>query len=216
MKRLRILAVVMFVCLLASSAFSQDDGYDWEKDYLEFTLFGAVGVPTSGITDFGPNLNAQTGWSIGGELGYFISYKVTMGLSFQYTRFGVDSDFDGQLTQHHQLFSPTIYAKYSFVGESNWEPYLTARAGLDFPKFSTDIGGRWRELSYNPVFSMGGSAGLFYFTSDASGLYLEAGYHHGFSESTSGKHQDISYTFGENIEMVDVRLGIRILVGPGS
>ena len=216
MKRLRIFAVVTSVVLLASSVLSQDDGYDWEKDYLEVAVYGAAGNPMSGITEFGPDLNAQTGWSLGLDVGYFATYTLTIGLSFQYVQFGVDSDFDGQLTQHHNLYSPALFAKYSFLGESNFEPYLAARVGLDFPKFSTDLGDRWRELSYDPSLSLGASAGLFYFTSDVSGIYLEAGYHRGFTDGAIGKHDDIEYTFGENVEMIDVRLGVRILIGPGS
>ena len=220
MKRLIVYAVAVCVPLLVTSALAQDEEIELEKDLLEVAIFGGIGSPVSGIDEFQVDLGAKSGFNLGGEIGYFVSLNFVIGLSFQYNQFGVDNDFDGQLTQHHNLYSSALYAKYSLPGESNWEPYFIGRIGLDFPKFSTFVtntaGDRWRELSYDPVFGVGGGAGIFYFTSDYSGLFLEVNYHHAFSSSTTATYQDSETNFGENISVVDIHAGIRVFFGPGS
>ena len=73
--------------------------------------------------------------------------------------------------------------------------------------------GKFRELSYDPVIAFGGSAGLFYYTSDYSGLCLEAGYHLGLSEDVTGDFQSVDYDFAAKTGIIDIKAGINIFFG---
>lgn len=215
----RILLVVTGLVLLGSSAVMAQDDELFVKDVLEANFFGGVGIPNGDIKNFSDTAGAGSGYNIGFDAGFFITYDLVAGLSFTYTQFKVDeAAFATGL--HHKLYSPNLYLKYYFTGESDWIPYIKAHAGIDFPKFATFVtstaGNRYRELSYDPVFAFGGGGGLFVYTSDYSGLFFEVNYHRALSSSTKADFQNNEYVFGNDLAAIDVHAGIRILIGPSQ
>jgi hypothetical protein len=231
MKKTSVLtAVFLFLfcnCLLvAQDEFDEDD----EKYVLELALYGGLGIPSGGITDwqtgdFDGNPDdivdraPGNGWDMGMDLGYFVTQKLVLGINFNYDQFKIDTDEES--AHSHRLFSPAIYGKYLFEGETNLVPYIKASIGMDWAKFSTfvenDEGGRrFREISYDPGLAFGFGLGLFYYTADYSGIYLEADYHTNMIDDKVASYKDIDYLLGENIGVIQLNFGVRLLISSGN
>jgi outer membrane protein W len=203
------------------SASAQDDVV-W--DVAEVCFHGGLGIPAGGIGDFHDSLGATTGWSVGLDIGYFLRYNMVIGFSFKYTQLGIDPDMGIDAAsqvenEHHRLYTPSLYLKYYFYGESNFEPYLKGHVGVENPKFYTDRNKPTRKfmaVSYDPSLALGFGAGLFYYTSDFSGLYLEANYHWANTKEASRDYPSESVVFGDNLGLLDIHGGVRILIGPGE
>ena len=213
MKRFSVTLAVLLLVAFSSSAFSQDE--EEERDILEIGFYGGLGVPVGGIGDFNDSLGAKNGWALGLDFGYFVTTNIIFGFSFTYTQFGVDGP-DLVSDASHRLYSPSLYTKYYFIGESNWEPYLKVHVGLDNPKFTTWSKGAYNAISYDPIFAYGFGGGLFYYTADYSGLYIEANYHSAASEDSMCDYETDPLVFGKNIGVIDIHAGIRILIGSGD
>jgi outer membrane protein W len=186
---------------------------------MEVNFFGGGGFPSGDIKDFSDTAGAQSGISLGLDAGFFITNNFVGGLNFTYTEMGIDDQAQaGGL--HHKIYSPSLYLKYYFIGTSDFLPYVKAHGGLDFPKFATFVnnptGNRYRELSYDPVFAYGGGLGLFVFTTDYSGLFVEANYHRAQSSGTHADYHGVDYKFNSDINMIDIHAGIRILIAPSQ
>lgn len=229
MKKVSVL-IAVFVFVLGGAVHAQEEWVG--RDILEISLYGGLGLPSGGITDWttGQELDAprargaETGWNIGIDIGYYVTYRLNVGIQFKYTQFGLQSD--PLLTvpdEHsHRLYNPNVYAKYSFEGESYWVPYIKAHVGLENPKFSTFVfdqnvnATKYRELSYDPALAFGGAVGLFYYTADFSGLFVEAGYHIAMTEDVEADYQDQKYRFGENLGVFSINAGVKFIIGSGE
>lgn len=218
MKVRSVLIAVLLLLAANMSVLAQDE---WEEsDFLEAAIYGGLGIPCGGITSFGDSLGAKSGFGAGLEVGFYIDPQWVLGLNFTYTQFGV-ADNDGLVDSdlHHKVYSPNLYLKYFFPSESNLVPYLKVHAGVDFPKFATYYDGSlaghndngYRELSYGACVAGGFGGGLFYYTSDYGGFFVEANYHQGFSSDL--EHTWASKSFGNNIGDIDIHAGIRIVFG---
>jgi len=214
MRKVSILLTAFLLFGLCSAVLAQED--DEASDVLELCLTGGLAIPSGGISDFGDSLGAKSGWKIGLDFGYFLKPNVIIGFNFGYSRLGVDAT-DEASTMHHHLYNPNIYAKYYFEGESNLVPYLRAHVGLENPKFATfvvsDAGNRYREKSYNPSLAYGLGVGIFYYTADYSGLFIEAVYHAASTKNSTTSYSGVDYEFGESLGTIGLQAGIRILVG---
>ena len=208
------LVVAFLGCLVLATAVSAQE--DEAIDVLEVSLIGGLAFPGGGITDWNNELNADNGYNMGIDIGYFINPSWVVGFNFTYHALGVDHPDAGDLT--HKLYSPRIYGKYIRITESSFEPYAKVHLGLDNPKFTTDVTNAvgYREISYDPALSFGLSAGLFYFTSDYSGLFAEVQYHRGLAEDAEADYENNLYQFGENYSSFDINIGGRVLVGSGE
>jgi len=218
---MKLLSTVLGFFLLVALVLpvqAQDDYYEEARDLLEVTGYGGLLVPGGGLKDWNDSLGMKTAWQVGLEVGYFLTPELVLGFGFTYAQSSIDSPGDIN-TQNHRFYNPTAYLKYYFWGESDLAPYVKGMLGLYNPKFSTpvtDADGtnlRFRELSYDPAISIGGSAGLFYYTSDYSGVFIEAAYQYGFTEDAKKKFQSIDYKFGEASAFFDLRAGIRVFFG---
>jgi outer membrane protein W len=214
---MRKLALITGLLLLTfcSTGFSQDEE---EKDFLEASLFAGLVAPTGGISNWSDSLGAKSGFSAGFDIGYFLTPSIVLGLTFSYAQMPIDAvDEASQL--HHRFYNPAVYGKYYFFSESHFAPYFKAQAGVDNAKFTTSVYDqngaqpKYREMSYDPAFAIGGGAGLFYYTSDVSGFYVEANVHHAFSESAKGTYQNNSYEFGESSTFFDLHAGLSLFFG---
>jgi hypothetical protein len=91
---------------------------------------------------------------------------------------------------------------------------------LDNPKFTTFVlnvtQNRYRAISYDPALAFGFGLGVFYFTSDYSGLFLEANYHEVLASSIEAEYNNVIYEFNEDFSTVNINFGIRILIGSGD
>lgn len=217
MKKIAFL-IIGLVVVLASGALAQDDEY-YVKDVMEVNFFGGIGIPTGDISNYSDTAGAGNGFNLGFDAGYFITFDWVAGLDFTYTQFPVEKTANAE-GLHHRLYSPSLYLKYYFNGGSDWIPYLKVHAGIDFPKFATFVtstkGNRYREISFDPVFAYGIGAGLFKYTSDFSGLFVEVNYHRAISKDATATFEDVDYKFNDNLATVDVHGGIRILIGPSQ
>lgn len=220
MKNLSILLGLFLILALQVTAFAQDDE-DEARDILEISMYGGTGIPAGGLSDWNDTLGAKVGWQIGIDAGYFLTPEIVIGINFAYYQMEIDND-NPSLTQNHRFYNPQAYLKYYFFSESNFAPYVKGLVGLYNPKFSTPVTDpdgtnvRYRELSYSPALSVGAAAGLFYYTSYYSGLFVEAGFQHAFSESSDKTYLDNNYEFGENISLIDVHAGIIVYFGSGE
>lgn len=220
MKKMTLLLLAAILILSNLVVMAQDE--DEERDILEVNLYGGVAIPAGGLSDWNESLSlgAKTGWAIGMEIGYFAAPAFVVGFNFVYSELGIDSS--GKNPKHnHRLYSPSLYAKYYFDLESDFEPYVKGQVGVENAKFSTAVanpepGGRFRELSYDPVLSAGFGAGLFYYTSDYSGLFIEANYRWGNTKDVTASYHGEDYIFGETAGLIDLHAGVRLLVGSGD
>lgn len=220
MKRFLLLFVLLTVLALGLPAFAQDEDADEYGDNVEVALYGGTGLPGGTLTDWNDSLGATSGFNVGFDIGYFVTAKLVMGLNFTYTQFNVDATDRASETKH-QLYSPNLFAKYYFEGESNFVPYLKAHLGFENPKFTTTAWNNkgvpiYRQLSYSAVFAGGLGAGLFLFTSDFGGLFVEGNYHYANSKDASKDYGGKTYLFNENLSTIDIHAGVRILFGSGG
>ena len=214
MKKLSVLCAAFLLLAVNLTALAQDE--EEEKDFMEMNFYGGLGIPAGGISDWHDTLGAKTGFSMGIDLGYFLKPNLVIGVNMVYSQFSIDAE-DEASELHHRLYNPNAYIKYYFQGESNLEPYIKAHIGLENPKFTTFVGNfagnRYREKTYDPSLAFGFGAGVFYYTADFSGLFLEVNYHHALTEDSKAEYGGQEYTFGENLGIVDIHAGVRILIG---
>lgn len=187
-----------------------------EHDALEVAIHGGLALPIGGVKTWYDSVGAKTGVNTGFDVGYYLDQQYVLGLSFNYAQFAIDSRA-GLSSQHHRVYSPAFFLKRYFPSESNFAPYLLVRAGIDFPKFSTFVYDvqtpKYRELSYSPNFSFTIGAGAHYYTSDFSGIYVEAGYHMAFTKHSETDYQNRNFKFGQRVGMIDLRAGIVAFFG---
>ena len=213
MRKLSVLLLALSLCVV-SVAMAQEEME--EKDLLEACFYGGLGMPVGGIADFHDSLGAKMGWSLGVEMGYFLKANMVVGVGFTYTEMGIDAP-DAASDGKHRLYNPSAFFKYYFISESDFEPYIKVHAGVDNPKFTTGMmGPKYRAVSYDPALAFGFGAGLFYYNSDYSGVYLEANYHYAKTGSLDTEYEAQTLEFGENVGLLDIHAGIRILIGSGS
>ncbi len=230
MKKTSVLTAVFLFLFCNCLIVAQDDSDEDEEKYvLELALYGGLGIPSGGLTEwqtgqFEENPDVidyapEKGWDIGFDFGYFVTQKLVLGLNFNYTQFKIDAEKE---TNHkHRLFSPAIYGKYLFEGETNFVPYVKATIGMDWAKFDTHVDDYddsreprrvFREISYDPGLAYGLGLGLFYYTADYSGIYFEASYHNSMTDDKVATFDDFDYLMRENMGVIQINLGIRLLV----
>jgi len=188
------------------------------KDFLEIALYGGYVSPSGGLGDFKDSVGAKSGWSVGIDVGYFATPNLAIGLNFSYAQLGI-KDFDGQSGLSHRFYNPFLYGKYYFFSESKFAPFIKGMIGLHNAKFTTlvnDLGVgqmKYRQISYEPSLAIGIAGGAFYYTSDYSGLFVEAEYQMGFSEDSKAEYQGQNLTFGENTGLLNLNAGIKVFFG---
>ncbi len=218
MKKMVLVTILAVLLVSAPAGAQEQEGY--VKDLMEINFFGGGGIPSGKIKEFNDSVGAKTGYNFGFDAGFLITESWVAGLNFTYTGFKVDAGKNVQ-GLHHKLYSPNLYVKYYLGSKSDFLPYLKAQGGIAFPKFTTlaaNSGGqqRYRELSYDAVFSYGVGAGLFIFTTDFSGLFVEGNYYAASSHNAKVNYQGTDYYFGTDLDMIDIHAGIRILIGGSS
>ena len=218
MKKIAFGMAVLILYIITLPLHAQEE----ERDVVEVGFFGGLGIPSGGLSDWKTHhraRGAKTGWDIGLEAGYFLTPRMVIGVNFIYTQFSIDAAGD-QTNHNHRLYNPNVYVKYLFEGESNWIPYLKGHVGVENPKFSTFVttssANKYRELAYDPALAFGLGAGLFYYTADYSGVFLEINYHHAFTSDTEGRYDTKPYKFEEDVGVIDIHAGVRILIGSGG
>lgn len=187
-----------------------------ERDNLELSFHGGLTLPTGGIKDYSDSLGAKLGFNGGLDFGVFVKQNIAVGASFSYHQFGIDNE-NPLITQKHRIISPKAYVRYYFQGESDLVPYVKLHAGADFVNFSTQVEDegtiKFRELAYSPVFAFGLGGGVFMYTSDYSGFFLEADYHLAMADKAEKDYKGATYVFGENYSLINLRAGIHLFFG---
>ena len=213
-----VLLLAAMLLLVNITVMAQEEEEE-ERDVLEFGFYGGMALPSGDLSEWHTDLGAENGFGFGVNLGYFVTSSFVIGADLRYTQFAIKDAAEAS-DQRHRLYTPSLYAKYSFSGDSDFEPYLKAHVGVENAKFSTFVinsaGQRYRELSYDPALSLGAGAGLFYFTSDYSGLYLEADYRFADTETAMADYESVDYEFGEKTAVISLNFGIRVLFGSGD
>lgn len=212
---------LLVLCAMATAPVqSQDEAVVEEeevRDLLEVGIYGGVGLVSGGAKDYFDTLGAKTAIAVGGDLGYFFTHDLAVGLSFVANFHSIDTETEAK-DMHHYFYSPRLYGKYYFFGESEFAPYVKAHAGVDIPKFATrvfdqDYGFKFRSLTYDPVFAWGLGGGVFYYSSESSGLFLEANYHMSMTDGTEAEYQGQTFTFQDNTSIIDIHAGIKVFFG---
>lgn len=215
MRKLVLFGTLLGMLFTYSAVFAQEGEV---HDALEVSFITGLGFPGGGITNWNNALNADNGYKFGIDIGYFLTESWLVGFDFTYNMYKVDHPDVGNL--RHRIYSPRLYAKFVRVTETNFEPYAKAHIGIDNPKFTTDVtnvsGDRYREISYDPAFSFGATAGMFYYTSDYSGLFFEAEFHRALAKNITAVYQRNVYDFNDNYNSFDLNVGVRILIGSGG
>ncbi|MCD6248838.1 MAG: outer membrane beta-barrel protein [candidate division Zixibacteria bacterium] len=229
MKMFSWFLVVSLIFVMSAGVMAQDDEEEFEKDFMEFAIYGGGAIPMGGLSDWtisnditgSEELGAKSGWDIGFDVGHFLTRSLVVGLNVTYAQFGIDSDEPAVATMNHQMIGPAAYLKYYFQGESNLMPYVKGQVGVDVVKFTTrvmdpniDNGAfEYRELSYHPGLSFSFGGGLFYYTHDYGGLYLEAAYRTALTSDVISNYEGEEYTFGETAAVLDIHAGIKVFFG---
>ncbi|MBK7141108.1 MAG: outer membrane beta-barrel protein [bacterium] len=218
MKRSLLVLALTSLLVLPAALFAQDEAEE-ERDNLELNFYGGLSMPTGGIKDYSDTLGAKSGLGGGLDFGVFISSQMTLGVGFAYSQFDIDNDNE-LVTHKHKIYRPNLYLRYYLPSSSDLVPYAHVRVGLDFANLSTEVvdnGTRkLKELEFDPALSAGFGAGLFYYTSDYSGFFVQADYHQAFSKSTKGDFQGVDYEMGDSYGTLDLRIGLHLLFGSGE
>jgi hypothetical protein len=202
--------VLMLILALAVSAFSQDDDEKWRS--FEVVAFGGLSLPSGSLSDWNDTLGAEMGFNLGLASGYYFTEKICAGIYFDYTQFGVED-----YSLNYRLYNAGVYGKYSFVGESNFEPYVKVSAGGVWPKFATWIGpdkNVLRELSYDPALNLGLHVGALYYTADFGGIFLELGYQMDMLKDAKGDYGGEEFKLADNVNYINIRAGVNVFFGP--
>ena len=214
-------ALALLLLLLSNNVVlaQDDDGEEEGRDFLELSIFGGGAIPVGDLSDWGDTLTPETGFDIGFDVGAFVTSNMVVGVTFTYSQFTIETSSPAS-SLHHRFFNPSLYLKRYFFNDGNLAPFLKIHAGVDIPKFTTFVQdrngvtpGKFRELSYDPAFSFGGSAGLFYYTSDFSGLFIEGAYNYGLTDDTDGEFQGTKHPFGVKTGIVGINAGIVMFFG---
>lgn len=218
MKRSLMILALASLLSLPAALFAQDEAEE-ERDILELNLYGGLTIPAGGLKDYGDTLGAKSGLGGAFDFGVFIKSQWTLGVGFAYSQFDIDND-NPLITLNHKIYRPNIFLRYYFPTEGNLIPFAHVRLGADFANLTTpvvDNGTRkLSELEFDPAFSAGLGAGVFYYTSDYSGFFIEADYHQAFAKSTSGDFKGTSFELGDNYSTLDLRVGLHLLFGSGN
>lgn len=219
MRKQTLIAALLILLIFNFSIFAQDEEEYQPNDVLEISLFSGLSSPKGGITEWNDGLNADNGFNFGLDVGYFLNPNFVFGLNFTYTKFDVEVPAllpEAELTSH-RLYNGNLYLKYIQLTSSNFEPFVKAYIGIENPKFTTYVQNpdqdRLRLTSYDPGLAYGLSAGLFYFTSDYSGIYIEGKYHGATTSNVTANYLDLTYDFNKNVSKFDINIGIRLLGG---
>lgn len=198
------------------TATAAESAEDEGGETLEVRLHSGLSLPLGAIKDWNDSLGAKTALALGTEVGFFIKSNLLFGLAFTYSQFGIDTEGPGK-DLNHKLYSPHLYLKRYFFGESDFAPFVKIHAGVDFAKFATivDDGGtlKYRELSYAPAFGFGANVGLFRYTSDYGGVFVEAGISHVLAKEAAKDYGGMEYKFGEAITVASIQAGIQVFFG---
>ena len=229
MKMFSSLLAIFLVLALSAGVLAQAEEEEYEKDFMEAALCFGGAMPMGGLSDWSvttdatgfEQLGTKFGFDVGLDVGHFLTPSLVVGLNVTYSQFAIDSDSSAVASMHHRIIGPGAYLKYYFVGESNLMPYLKCQAGVDILKYTTRVYDShvshgsyvYRELSYHPAPAFGFGGGLFYYTHDFGGLYLEVNYHLALSQDVIGEYQDREYTFGETASVLDIHAGLKVFFG---
>jgi hypothetical protein len=201
MRKLTAILVVLSLCVFSASVLAADTQTADEKDILEVNVFGGLSQPMSALKNWHDSLGAKMGFNTGFHVGCFLSSNLVLGAMFQFNQYAINSSDSKLEKQHHRLYSPAVYLKYHFFSASRFVPFVEANVGADFVKFSTlvtDDGSlKYRELGYKPAFAYGIGGGVFYYTSDYSGFFVQAGYHGSATKKAWKEYQGNTYYFGQ-------------------
>lgn len=215
MKKSFIILSALLLIVLNFSAWAQEEV---ARDVLELNFYGGLGIPTGDFSNWHDSLGGKTGYIVGIDVGYFVTPQLVAGINFKYSQYSIDNSPTDKAADglNHRLYNPNLYLKYYFPSQSNWSPYIKAHVGIENPKFTTFVinpnGNRYRQESYDPAFAIGGGAGLFYYTSDYSGIFLETNYHYASTSDVTADYLGRTYKFDGNISVVDIHAGVRILI----
>lgn len=224
MKKTVILISALILLMLSVSAMAQeeDEYEDIESDILEINLFGGVDGPTGDMLEWSDSLGAKTGYNIGFDLGYFLKDPLVFGLGFRFAEYSI-AVYEGDEAAadlKHRSYNPNLYLKYYLMPTANFSPYVRADAGLTFLKFTTMVtnvnGDRYRQIAYDPAFSFSFGGGVFLYTSDYGGFFVEGNYHRVAASEVDAEYEGGTYVFGDNLSSWDVHAGVRILIGSGE
>ncbi len=226
MKMFSWFLVVSLTLVMSTGLMAQDDEEEFEKDFIEAAIYFGGAMPMGGLSDWTvtsvngtEKMGAKFGWNVGVDVGHFLTTNMVLGLNVTYAQFGIDSDTLAVSSMRHQLIGPAAYLKYYFSGESNLMPYVKGQLGVDIVKFTTRVqdenqgGPVYRELSYKPALSFGFGGGLFYYTHDYGGLYLEVNYRSALTSDVVSGYGGVDYTFGETAGVLDIHAGIKTFFG---
>lgn len=211
MKRKGLILTSILILTLSINSHAQDKAEKaWRK--FEVTMTGGVSIPVGALKNWYDSVGAKSTFNFGGSGGYFFNDHICLGGYFSYVQFPID-----KYDLNYKLYDVGAYAKYAFTGESNFEPYLKLKAGADFAKFATWVGPnktQLHEISYGAGLTMAIYGGALYYTSDYSGIFLEAGYNFAKLKDIGVEYAGEDYKFRDNVGYLDIRAGITVFFGP--
>ncbi len=215
MKKTSVLFILAMFLIFAAAVNAQDEE---EEKWRDFEVSMNFGLTMPSNIDWYDTLAAKTGIHFGMSGGYYMSERFCLGSYFNYSQMAPEelSSFD-IADQKYKMYNVGMYAKYAFSGESNFEPYIKATAGINFAKFATWVGPFrtiLREISYDPAFSGGAYLGASYYTSDYGAIFLEVGYHIDKLKNTPAIYGGETFPFPEDLKYLELNVGVVVFFGP--
>jgi len=124
---------------------------------FEFAPQGGVSIPTGNLGDI-----AETGYNIGGQLGFYAKPRIAVGFGVLYNDFGVKAGVADTATGGSvEIWEFTVFGKFLVLPPSPVEPYVRLAAGGFYNQGVLDLGGTGnpRVQGSSTKFGLGGGLG---------------------------------------------------------
>lgn len=167
-------------------------------------------------TNSSGNVNAENGFHVTASGGYFLLDQLSIGVSFSYSQFGIDTTVS---LFKYRLYSFGVYGKYHFTYESRVTPYVRVQGGIAVPNFNTPlrtVGFDFRENGYGISPEGLISLGARISTSEWGGLFLEVGYRYSNVAGSQTSFKQEQYELPADVAQVQISAGFSFDISSGG
>lgn len=193
-----------------------------EDAKFEISIGGGLSIPADDFksnfqfaapTNSSGDVSAESGYHFGGSGGYFLLDQLSIGVSFSYSEFGIDTSVT---RLKYRLYSFGVYGKYHFTYETRVTPYVRLQGGIGVPNFSTPlrtVGFDFRENGYGVSAEALISLGARISTSEWGGFFLELGYRYSDVAGSQASFKQELYELPADVAQVQISAGFSFDLG---
>jgi len=138
---------------------------------FEFAPQGGVSIPTGNLGEI-----ADTGFNVGGQLGFYANPRIAVGFGVLYNSFDLEAGIADTATGGSvEIWEFTVFGKFLLLQETSLKPYVRLAAGGFYNEGVLDLGGTGnpRVQGSSTRFGMGGGLGAQYRIPRSVGFFAE-------------------------------------------